>query len=167
MTRNQDASPVRSSVFAAFCVSFLLRETDVAAAGQGGWLSFWLDETGRDLLLITTWACVVLFAVSHSPWINMLRNNTKFDATTWSLGLGVVLMACSWAVDRKHVIISNPQAVEETFEVFAYGVMVGAGLLLHVRRPASSEDMPQTIPMYTDNSEPLSQSSPQPRRRVA
>ncbi len=120
----------RRLIFAALCLTFLLRETDVADPTQGGWLNYWLDASGKKILLIAAWGLVVLFAFAKLPWHTMVRSNFVFDNAFWLLSGAALLLTASWAIDREHVIIQHHLAVEEISEVLAYGLMVLASIQL-------------------------------------
>lgn len=139
-------SSLRSLIFAALCVTFLLRETDVAGPDQSTWLSYWLDASGKKILLAATWLLVILQSAGELPVSKVLKRNLVFDTTFWLLGVAAACLAVSWAVDREHWLIANPLAVEESSEVLAYGlIMISAFSQFTVRPSATSARLASVV----------------------
>lgn len=119
---------IRSLGLLALCTTFLLRETDVAVPDQIDWLTFWVDETGKKILVASTWAMVVCFAISHRDWRTCVKSSFVFDTTFWSLALAAVTLSIGWAFDRGHVKATQALLIEEQSEVVGYTLMLFAAV---------------------------------------
>jgi len=115
---------IRSLGLLALCITFLLRETDVAVPDQVDWLTFWVDETGKKILVASTWAMVLCFAISHRDWRSFVKSSFVFDTTFWSLALAAVTLSIGWAFDRGHVKATHALLIEEQSEVVGYTLML-------------------------------------------
>lgn len=118
----------RSLILAALCTSFLLRESDVEVADKLGWLTYWVDESGRTILVGSTWAAIAVYLSGRIPLQRLIRSNLIFDASFRLLAASLLMLLIGWAYDRKHLITSSGMPIEEQCEVIAYSLILLAGL---------------------------------------
>lgn len=125
----------RSLALTALCITFLLRETDVAEPDKFAWLSFWIDESGKWILLVATWLAVIFHIVGRGSLNSTIQENGKFDATFWILALAAAMLFVGWAFDRQYVLSANNVLFEEQSEVAGYALMLLASIPFKVKRP--------------------------------
>jgi hypothetical protein len=127
-TRTSRQPRERSLILVALFVTFLLRETDVAVPGKIPWLSYWIDESGKKILLAAAWLAVIFYVAGRGPLSFLVRANAKTDATFWILALAAGMLFVSWAFDRKYLLSSRSLQIEEVSEVIGYALMLIAGI---------------------------------------
>lgn len=118
----------RSVVLVALCSSFLLRESDVSGSHNIAWLTYWVDESGKAILMGVTWLSVFLYLSSRRPFEKLIRSNIIFDTSFRLLLASFLMLIVGWAYDRKHVVSSIGLPIEEQSEVIAYSLILLAGL---------------------------------------
>ena len=139
--RREGEPIIRSLVMVGVCATFLLRETDVAVPGQVPWLSYWLDESGKKILLATMWLAIIAFTIGHRQTWQLLRRNFVADLTLVLLIVSAVALWTGWLMDREYFEIQNSLLIEETAEVFGYGMLFLASVTTNVPRRAKTKNL--------------------------
>ncbi len=118
---------IRSLILVALCVTFLLRETDIPESTQVAWLTYWVDEAGKKILLATTWLAVIFYAIGSSTpstFVPIVRRNLAIDMTFWLLGAAATMLLVGWQFDRGFLeLADNALLYEESSEVIGYALM--------------------------------------------
>ena len=120
---------VRALILVALCVTFLLRETDIPDSVQVAWLTFWIDEAGKKILLATTWLGVIFYVIGCCPTskiVAMIRRNLALDSTFQLLAGAATVLLVGWLFDRGFLDIGDAGkalVIEESSEVIGYALM--------------------------------------------
>lgn len=113
----------RCLMLVALCITFLLRETDVPVPNDVAWLSYWIDESGKKILLAVTWLAAIGYLANQGPVASWWSRNGVLDGTFWTLGLSAGLLFVGWAYDRGHLLSKHSLLIEEQCECIGYALM--------------------------------------------
>lgn len=120
--RAKEVPQLRSLLLVALVCTFLFRETDVLSPEAPAWLSYWLDEAGKKVMLAAVWMLAIHYVLRSNKRLIDLRNFAIDSVVVW-LAASAFFFLLSWLFDRSYLVMTNKLFYEECAELVGYALV--------------------------------------------